>query len=792
MKGFKTFFTYLVRNKMFAAINVVGLAVSFMFILLIADMVTRQLTVDSEVADAERIYIFTTGKDVFGHYNLGQRFQDRFPEIENWCAFAKCVDLECDLGNSQTTTTATAFVKENFFDFFGYKVLEGEAKTMLLADNNAVLTRSGAIKLFGTEQAIGKMVNLQFMPEQEPCVFTVTGVVDDIDNSIFPDGIEIFIPIEQIANYDKSMDTNDVTMKNSASAILFFKFPFNYDPAVKQDEILELLKECFWPYMFGVSNSVQMINMHDFYYSDVPTILASEHLNQYDFVKVIAFFAAGIIILLMAVFNYISMSAAQTAYRAKEMATRRLLGSLRGSIFWRMILETGFLTILAFLIGLLLAKAAEPYAIDILGVKLDVLGDFSWLTSACWLMFLAILSLVAGLVPASILSNYNPLDVVKGSFRRKTKMVYLRVLNVLQSGLTITLLACSIYFGIKLYAVLNAPLGYEYGNVLCYPYNGKIEQIQTFRTEVEKLPYVKNVSFTNGTPITGGSGKGLKITTSDTSAMVVYRIYEVDSAFFKVFNIKILENRNLADKTNSYYLSENALEHYKRFNLGTDRLMFDGGVNMDIAGVFNNFQIGSLLIENMFTNILIRIKNKDEIVPQMILVDIDDGDEASYKHQIDKLYENIVKPTSFESVWYGDIMRGYYMELINFNKILIIFTIAALIISLLGLIAMNIYMISQRKRDMSVRKVFGSTAMDEQIRLMRFSMWSIIIGLVVALPLIWIGFSMINSFIPYGDIAQWWIPIAAFAMVAVVSLVSVFLLGRKAANENPINNLKTE
>lgn len=792
MKGFKTFFTYLVRNKMFAAINVVGLAVSFMFILLIADMVTRQLTVDSEVADAERIYIFTTGKDVFGHYNLGQRFQDRFPEIEDWCAFAKCVDLECDLGNSQTTTTATAFVKENFFDFFGYKVLEGEAKTMLLADNNAVLTRSGAIKLFGTEQAIGKMVNLQFMPEQEPCVFTVTGVVDDIDNSIFPDGIEIFIPIEQIANYDKSMDTNDVTMKNSASAILFFKFPFNYDPAVKQDEILELLKECFWPYMFGVSNSVQMINMHDFYYSDVPTILASEHLNQYDFVKVIAFFAAGIIILLMAVFNYISMSAAQTAYRAKEMATRRLLGSLRGSIFWRMILETGFLTILAFLIGLLLAKAAEPYAIDILGVKLDVLGDFSWLTSACWLMFLAILSLVAGLVPASILSNYNPLDVVKGSFRRKTKMVYLRVLNVLQSGLTITLLACSIYFGIKLYAVLNAPLGYEYGNVLCYPYNGKIEQIQTFRTEVEKLPYVKNVSFANGTPISGGGGTAFRIATSDTTATVMYRVYEVDSAFFNVFNIKIIEDRKLADQTNSYYLSENTLEHYKRFNLGIDKLLFEGGNSKSIAGVFNDFQLGSLLIDNMFANILIRVKDRNEIIPQTILVDVDDGDLARYKQEIDELYDNIVKPISFASMWYGDMMLEQYMELINFNKILITFTIAALIISLLGLIAMNVYMISQRKCDMSVRKVFGSTAMSEQIRLMRFSMWSIIIGLIVALPLIWIGYSMINSFIPYGEIAQWWIPIAAFAMVVVVSLVSVFLLGRKAANENPINNLKTE
>ena len=388
---------------MFTTINVAGLAVSFMFILLIADMVTRQLTVDRDVRDADRIYIYTTGEDVFGHYALGQRFQDRFPEIEDWCAFAKCAELECNLEDMQTIVAHTAFVKDNFFDFFGYKIIEGDAKTMLSADNNIVLTRSGAIKFFGTEKVVGKMLNLQFPTTHKSGTFIVTSVVEDIDNSIFPDGIEAFMPIEQVVNYDSSMDVRDAMMENAASAILFFKFPKDYDPTTKQDEILELLKECFWPYIYGVVDSVQMISMHDFYYSSVPTIYASEHLKQYDFVKVLAFLAAGIIILLMSVFNYISMSAAQTSYRAKEMATRRLLGSYRGDVFWRMILEALFLTIIAFLIGLFLAKVVEPYAMDVLGVKLDVIGDFSWLTSICWLIFLMLLSFFAGLVPASIL-----------------------------------------------------------------------------------------------------------------------------------------------------------------------------------------------------------------------------------------------------------------------------------------------------------------------------------------------------------------------------------------------------
>ena len=776
---------------MFTTINVAGLAVSFMFILLIADMVTRQLTVDRDVRDADRIYMYTTGKDVFGHYNLGQRFQDRFPEIEDWCAFAKCAELECNLEDMQTIVAHTAFVKDNFFDFFGYKIIEGDAKTMLSADNNIVLTRSGAIKFFGTEKVVGKMLNLQFPTTHKSGTFTVTSVVEDIDNSIFPDGIEAFVPIEQVVNYDSSMDVRDAIMENAASAILFFKFPKDYDPTTKQDEILELLKECFWPYIYGVVDSVQMINMHDFYYSSVPTIYASEHLKQYDFVKVLAFLAAGIIILLMSVFNYISMSAAQTSYRAKEMATRRLLGSYRGDVFWRMILEALFLTIIAFLIGLLLAKVTEPYAMDVLGVKLNVIGDFTWLTSICWLVFLILLSFFAGLVPASILSNYNPLDVVKGTFRRKTKMVYLRVLNVVQSGLTIALISCSIYFGVKLNVVLNAPLGYEYGNVLCYKNNGTLEQLQTFRSEVEKLPYVKNVSFTSGTPIYGGEGSAMAIATSDTTVMEMYRIFEVDSAFFKVFNIKILEDCRLANLANSYYMSESTMERYKRFNLGIDRFRYAGG-SVDIAGVFNDFQLESVLMDNMFANILIRVKDKDKIVPHMILVDIEPGDLVNYKQKIDKLYEDIVKPIGFESIWYSDMMLDQYKGVIDFNKILVAFTIAALIISLLGLIAMNIYMISQRKRDIAVRRVFGATAKNEQIRLMRFSMQSIAFSLVVALPLLWIGFKMINDLISYGDIPTWWIPIVAFAIVVVVSLLSVYLIGRKAANENPIENIKTE
>ena len=122
-----------------------------------------------------------------------------------------------------------------------------------------------------------------------------------------------------------------------------------------------------------------------------------------------------------------------------------------------------------------------------------------------------------------------------------------------------------------------------------------------------------------------------------------------------------------------------------------------------------------------------------------------------------------------------------------------VFTFAALVISLLGLTAMSIYFISQRKRDIAIRKVFGSSSRDEMLRLIRFTMESLLLSLIIAIPLIWLGVKKINEVLPVpGYSMPWWTPLAGFAIVALVSLLSVFVISKQATEENPVNNLKTE
>ncbi len=159
---------------------------------------------------------------------------------------------------------------------------------------------------------------------------------------------------------------------------------------------------------------------------------------------------------------------------------------------------------------------------------------------------------------------------------------------------------------------------------------------------------------------------------------------------------------------------------------------------------------------------------------------------------MEEMYRKVTHNVTAEGYWYRTIMERQYSHLIRLGKLIGIFTATALLITLLGLTAMSLYFIAQRKRDMAIRKVFGSDNRLEMLRLMRFAMTSLAIGLVLAVPLMWVGIRQIDRIVEYATPFPWWVALAAFAIVAAVSLLSVWMISRKAVRENPVNNLKTE
>ena len=788
MKGLKTYFYFLNRNKLFTFANTLGLSISLMFVLLIANMITRQLNVDAQVADADRISLFATEEFVGAHYNLGDKLQSRYPEIEDWCGTSPYHTVVVKAGDAKYELNAL-IARKNFFSFFGYRLVEGRAEDVLQSATNIVLTRKGALKLFGTEQAIGKMLLL--IQGSKSINYVVSGIAENIDNSIFPDETEAVFPYEvmEYVNYSSSIKAE--MMNNAAGAELFIKTLHGIDFNRKREEVKEYLKTFFWIYSQEAVNEVRFIPMKEFYFSDIKDF---NGLNQYDFTQVIIYLVVGLIILLMAMFNYISMSVAQTSYRAKEMATRRLLGSNRKDIFWRMIEESFLMTLVAFLLGFLLAKAVEPVAIDLFQTKIDLTGDLHATTIWIYASFIAMLAFVSGLFPASILSHYNPMDVVKGTFRHKTKAIYLRLLNIVQSGLTIALLSCALFMTSMFHYLLHLPLGYSYENVLTLDPVLDNAGYRTFRNELGKLPFVKAVSFSNGLMIEGGHNntQNIKNAKGGPNKSMSFEQLNVDSAFIKMFGIRITEDRKLQPDKHNWFFSENTVKVAHELGY-TDYIVTDYDDKYVIGGTIGDISIRTVLFPSS-EYVLMNIVPNDSIkYPGGICVQVYDGDLKTYKERIDSTYAGLANGMPFNSKWYGDRVAEEYESVYQLSKTIGIFTFAALVISLLGLTAMSIYFIAQRRRDMAIRKVFGSTNRIELLSLMKFTLHSLCISLVIAIPLMWFGIKKLHALIPVeGFHCPWWAPLTAIAFVTAVSLGSVYVISRKATNENPINSIKTE
>ncbi len=789
MKGLKTYFTFLNKNKMFTLVNMGGLSISLMFVLLIANMVSRQLSIDKEQPDASRIYAFGNEQYIGSHYLVGEILSIQYPEIEDWCAVSNLAYTGTYvLQETRKVELKILASRNNFFQFFYFKLLSGRPDQVLTDKNSIVLTENGARKLFGNEPAIGKALRLSANSQE---TYTVTGIMKNIDNSLFPSDIEAIVPYDFIDYIDKSSSMHERNMNNAGGATVFARFHEGTNPNDKATQMLDYLKKYYWIYALGYMKEVKWVSMHDFHFSEIPS---NGTFLQYSFTKVVIFICVGILILLMAVFNYISMSVAQTSYRAKEMATRRLLGSSRPDIFWRMIAESFLLTLGAFLLAFLLARAVEPFASDLLQVNLDLTGDLNILTLSIYLAGILLLSLLAGFVPATLLSRYNPLDIVKGNFRRKTKVVYLRGLYITQSSLTLAMLTCAIYLSIQLYNILHEPLGYSYGNILNYPALVNKQKLQTFRDKARTLPFVNKVCFTQGTPADlQGENNAVQIYNGKGEIQNIrWRHLTADSTFIHLFHLNIINNHLPVTEETTYFFSDSVfnalgLSHDADYLRSSPQM---GSMHYPVAGTFKDIKSGSILDTQYPT--MLSIMHPDSIYPWNILIEVTGNELTYYKKELDKLYSETIEGIPFESEWYHNQVKAIYKDLTNLQHTIGIFTGAALLISLLGLTAMSLYFIAQRKRDMAIRKVFGSSSRQEMKRLIQFAFSSLVISIIIALPLAYIGIMQINRITHYQSTMPWLSGIIAFITVTAISLGSVYLISRNATRENPIKNLKTE
>lgn len=787
--NFRSFFTFLGRNKLYTFINIFGLSLSLMFVVLIADYTTRQLTRDAFHTRVDRIRAVGTEESLNSGYHLQKYLQERYPEIEMTCAVARSGWSSNEFETVQAGTNkfdATAlYADSTFFRMFDFPLVEGDREQVFAARNHVVLSESFARKAFGTFNPLGQVLRID--TGEAPQEFVVTGILKDIDNSVIPNR-DIILRAERLTELNLA---NDEHMSNAGAVITFVLVREGADLDTKIPDLLAYFKEFYWIYQGGACQQVTLTPLRDTYFSEIK----SDGLEHGSWSFVLILIAVGFVILVFAVINYINLTVAQTGFRAREMAMRRLLGASRGEVMLKLILESTILCASAFLFALFLVSGIEPYVSQLFGSHIDVMGDLNASSLLAYTALIVVLGVVTGFIPAAVVSRYKPLDVMNGSFRRRTKMLYSNVFITLQNVITIVLIASSFTIQLQIRHLISAPLGYNTEQILQVPTEifGDYRDIRRFRDELRRQPCVEAVALSSGTPHNRGNNHTMSY---GSARMISFQILMGDSVYFRMLGLKVLRDEGNPD---ARFLNRYA---FRELGISEDATNFKVGENqesnIEIRGIIDDFQIGSALDEAtslMVYNVVDYDRNYKEGEeftsnwPWEVLIKVR-GDEAEAFETVRRVYQQTVEGGTFHAEYMEQEIRNDYAEQQRLLRIIGVFTLVGVLISALGLLAMSTYYIQQKQQEVAVRKVFGSTRQEILSRLVGYFMRQVGIAFVIAVPISWYILSRWLEDYSVRITLSPLIFLVAGLFVAVVALLTVYRQSRSAANANPVNSIK--
>ena len=791
----KSYLKFLSRHRLFTVINIVGLCLSMAFLLLLGDLIYRQTTVENYQTRGDRTFVVGNEEFMMSHFRVGQRLKDRFPEIEDWCSVS---GLEWAFTiKGQEAKTKMLLTAPNFFEFFDYQLLTGDKKKVLSAPNQMVVSKKFAQRYWPDGDAVGKEVVLDGAGDAgERITYTISGIMDDFDRSVIPDTYECVVNLENLRQLQASAYIE--TMNNAASCVLFLMEREGCDLRSKISEMRDYLKTFFWLYEMEAVKELTLTPLSTLYYDAKECSFEGDNLNHGSRDMTHLYVVIALLVLVFAIFNYVNLSVSLTTERSKEMATRRLLGLSRLQVFGKLIGESILFTAIAFIIAYLIALTLQDKAIEMANCPLDLLKDTGIITIIAFLLGVILVGSLAGFVPATILSGYQPIDIVRGTFRRRVRQRWSHALMVIQAVFAIGMLTVTLLLGSSIRERMNQPLGYDIDNILeTRGISGLNEsQRQTFRSKLLEIPEVEAVGYGYGTPIDGLENN---TTTADDGTVVSMRYLIGDSCFYNILNIH--PERTYTD--NGLGVNHQLLRQFGKRDDERKIVTSNESVNFEVAAVYSDLVYQNVMYEEQHPTPFLFFKadefrdDADDFVsknygkPRQALVKYH-GESKKVEETMASLLKELKGSEAPEIHLLSQKHREWYEDYERFLSVLTVFTVVALLIAILGLMAMNSYFVSQRRREIAVRRVFGAEVNSITLRLLRTVVIQSIVAAVIAIPLSYWLAPMVGSISGLRIVMQPLPLILSLLIVLIVNVLTATFQGWRAATENPVNSIKNE
>lgn len=798
LKTIRSYFTFLSRNKAYTFINILGFSLSLMFVIIISFYAFQEYSVDKSVDNAKRIYSVCVeiGDGNGGvqlaegsHWRVQRVLKKAFPEIEMTCAVASASRSMLGAQGEQVNTDIM-YADSTFFSMISIPLAEGDSRSVLNQRNAAVVSEEYARKMFGQKSPIGQKLRF-FGDDTGSGQLRVTGVFTTTDGTSFHHA-DIITRFENVAIFNPSITSENMENATGANVLLLTREGSNLESKLKLID-KELKESGFW--FFNMPDSpvhTRLLRLSDRYFS--PYVSGNPGMGNDDSLRgdaklVGMLFAVALVILLFSIINYINLTVAQSAGRAREMATRRLLGAQRSAIMLRLVAESTLLCLVCLVVALALTAVAMPYAARLLDTQLHFSGLFTAANIAVGVAFVLVVGFLSGLLPAIVISRAKPIDVVRGTFRLHSKLWFSKVFIVFQNVITILLMTSSVVMVLQVRHLINAPLGYVHDHLLDLPtFGGDAPEDAQFVEEVKRLPCVTGASLCCGYMLDGGNN----MTTVVNGRSLSFQVFKGDENYMKILGLKLLRDNRVSDESGVYVnrqaLAEMGLPLTARsFRLG------DGEEDpiVKIRGVLADFTISDI---TALQHPVLLYVHKQLKYPWSILVKVQ-GDETEACKRVAAVWSKVMKADAaqnFDNPYADRQLREHFARERRTATIVTLFAAIAIVISLLGLVAMSTYFIEQRRKEIAIRKVFGSTSRQIYVRLVRTFLSYVGIAFVIAVPLVYHFMGSWLSNYNYRISLAWWIYAAAGAACLVVSFVAVMVQSHAAANSNPAEGVKGE
>jgi len=776
----KSYFRFLERNKAYTAVQFIGLAVSLGFVIIVFAYLVQELGKKYEFPYEDTYAVGS--EELFGmSYGTKDALDTAIPEIALSSKFSLWNESVAEIGGKELTIESYSADKE-FFGIFPLKFLSG-SPDVLDDYSNVLLSSHFAAEAFPEGNAEGRTLIIDGES------FTVAGVFEmDGDRGVLP-YTDVVISIDHPVIYDYYINNPNNNFGAFSVAVRLARGTDPEDFTAKATAVYEAAFGESFELFLGPARAIRFDRL---YFSDSGGNYVYGNRNM-----LLLLSLAGAALLISAVFNYVNLNTALSGKRAREMAVREIFGMGSRGLYRTWLKESFLFTSLCFAAGIIIAVSFAPYMERLSGIRIDLSRSLVPAGMLGYLAIIAVVSCISGLIPAVSLSRIPAVAVAKGEFRFRSKMVFSRLLIVIQNIISIVLICLAITMSRQMRHLMDVPVGADTEDLYFFADFTGNNLNQVLYDGFKALPCVEEVGLASGFP--GFVIGGLYGTSADGQDLL-YMNVNLDTVAFRMFGFDVLREYS-AVSDRSVWFSEAAMRmaglDEGRHDISLTSLDRRGGY-ADICGVVSDFAVADAQRRSPADFGILVIRKTEDMLRWggFVLKTVPDHENAG------KMIEDFWKKTLSDAGLpdstgaFHDYIDDYLSSCLDSardkGRLVRMFMVLAVMISMLGMVSISAFYISERAKDIALRRIYGSTVGEEMWHDMRGFMAVVLVADAVAVPLAWwLCGRYLEQFYYRVDVGAW--VLAAVVLISLVlTAVSVVLQTYRAVTANPVDALRKE